>query len=135
MAAAHAANARPDDPLGALWHDCTVLREHRGDGHLIAVAAAGLNWPEPHLLQGDRVDPALQQYRGWDDDTWRRAAVRATGRDLQAVEALTDLLAAPAYASLDGDEQHRLADLLEPLARAASVQLPFPNAMGLPQVR
>jgi len=41
MAAAQAALPRPDDPLAALWHDCTVLREHRGDGHLAAVAVAG----------------------------------------------------------------------------------------------
>jgi len=42
-------------PLAALWHDCTVLREYRGDGHLAAVAVAGLVWPEPHLLQADVI--------------------------------------------------------------------------------
>lgn len=57
MAAAHRETPRPADPVGALWHDVTVLREHRGDGHLCAVAAAGLHWPEPHLLIGDRLDP------------------------------------------------------------------------------
>jgi len=54
MAAAQAGLPRPDEPLAALWHDCTVLREHRGDGHLAAVAAADLVWPEPHLLQGSQ---------------------------------------------------------------------------------
>ncbi len=33
MAAAHCAVPRPNDPWSALWHECTVLREYRGDGH------------------------------------------------------------------------------------------------------
>ena len=42
LAAAHRALPVPEDPVGMLWHCCTVLREHRGDGHLAAVATAGL---------------------------------------------------------------------------------------------
>jgi hypothetical protein len=132
MAAAQAALERPVEPLAALWHDCTVLREFRGDGHLAAVAVAGLVWPEPHLLQGSRVDPRLQEHRGWDDDTWRQAAERVRGRDLTEVETWTDELAAPAFAVLTRDERVELSRLLKPLARAAAVELPFPNAMGLP---
>jgi hypothetical protein len=132
MAAAQAGLPRPDEPLAALWHDCTVLREHRGDGHLAAVAAAGLVWPEPHLLQGEQVDKRQQQYRGWDDQTWQAAAERARGHDLGEVEALTDQLAAPAYQVLNKAERNELAVALDPLARAASQELPYPNAMGLP---
>jgi hypothetical protein len=132
MAAAQAAVARPVDPLAALWHDCTVLREHRGDGHLAAVAVAGLVWPEPHLLHGSAVDPRQQEHRGWDDESWRRAADRVRGRDLRAVEITTDRLAAPAYDVLAVNERRELVGLLEPLARAASLELPYPNAMGLP---
>lgn len=133
MAAAQAALPRPDDPLAALWHHCTVLREHRGDGHLASVAVAGLVWPEPHLLQRDRVDAQQQQHRGWDDQTWQDAANRVRGRDLREVEVLTDRLAAPAYSALDRAEDVELAQILEPLALAASRQLPYPNAMGLPR--
>lgn len=131
MAAAQAGLTRPADPLAALWHDCTVLREHRGDGHLAAVAVAGLQWPDPHLLQGTRVDVRQQQFRGWDDDAWQRAAERTCGRDLRGIEAMTDELAAPAYQVLDVAERAQLVALLEPLARAASAQIPYPNAMGL----
>ena len=133
MAAAQAALPRPDDPLAALWHDCTVLREHRGDGHLAAVAVVGLVWPEPHLLQGERVDADQQQHRGWDDQTWQDAAKRVRGRDLREVEVLTDRLAASAYSALDQAECVELAQILEPLAFAAGKQLPYPNAMGLPR--
>src|SRR5450759_1537060 len=31
----------PDEPLARLWHAATVLREHRGDGHVAALVAAG----------------------------------------------------------------------------------------------
>ena len=134
MAAAQVALPRPDDPWGSLWHDCTVLREHRGDGHLAALALHGFVWPEPHLLQGAAVDARQQEHRGWDDDTWQTAAQRVAGRDLREVEALTDELAAPAYAVLGDAGQQRLAEVLEPLARSASAALPYPNAMGLPPI-
>jgi hypothetical protein len=134
MAAAQAGLPRPEEPVAALWHDCTVLREHRGDGHLAAVAVAGLVWPEPHLLQGARVDERQQLYRGWDDETWKAAAERARGLDLDEVEALTDRLAAPAYEVLNQTEREELAVALRPLARAASRELPYPNAMGVPSL-
>lgn len=132
MAAAQADLPRPSDPLAALWHDCTVLREHRGDGHLAAIAATGLVWPEPHLLQGSQVDPRQQEYRGWDDRSWQHAAERVRRRNLREVETLTDTLAAPAYQVLNLAEQQQLAQLLEPVAHAVSSQIPYPNAMGLP---
>lgn len=133
LAAAHAALPRPHDALAALWHDCTVLREHRGDGHLAAVTAAGLRWPEPHLLAAERVDPRQQELRGWSDEQWRaaRERVRELPADLPAdLELQTDALAAQAYDGVDVDE---LVRQLEPLAAAvvAGGGLPFPNAMGL----
>ena len=133
MAAAQTGLQRPAEPHAALWHDCTVLREHRGDGHLAAVGLCGLVWPEPHLLPGRQVDADQQRYRGWDDLTWQRAAehVRGRGRDTVELEAVTDRLAAPAYEVLTAPEKVELARLLEPLARAASAALPYPNAMGL----
>jgi hypothetical protein len=34
---------RPDSPHGRLWRAAELVREHRGDGHLAAVAASGLD--------------------------------------------------------------------------------------------
>jgi len=104
MAAAHRQVARPDDPVSALWHDVTVLREHRGDGHLIAVATAGLVWPEPQLLITDRLDPAQQAHRGWTDEQWTTAASRIHHHDVAAIDDATDRLAAPAYDILTPQE-------------------------------
>ena len=131
MAAAHSAAPRPDDPLGGLWHDCTVLREFRGDGHLAAVLAAGLRWPEPHVLQGTKVDPRQQEYRGWDDASWERAVTRVRGRDLTTVEVTTDQLAAPSYEALLEPDLSILHQALTVLALRCSAAIPYPNAMGL----
>lgn len=43
LAAANAALPWPDAPHLVLWHAATVLREHRGDGHLAALADAELD--------------------------------------------------------------------------------------------
>lgn len=131
MAAAHRETPRPADPVGALWHDVTVLREHRGDGHLCAVAAAGLHWPEPHLLIGDRLDPDQQAHRGWSDQEWATAATSVCGRSPGEIDAATDRLAAPAYDTLSRTDRLTLASALVPLGQAAATELPFPNAMGL----
>lgn len=136
MAAAHLALPRPADPLAALWHDCTVLREHRGDGHLAAVAAAGLRWPVPHLLASDRVDPQQQAFRGWSDESWQAAATEVAALPAGLADQLeeqTDRLAARAYERVDAE---RLESLLAPLARAVTAGggVPFPNAMGLRQL-
>jgi hypothetical protein len=136
LAAAHRAAPRPDEPFAALWHDCTVLREHRGDGHLAAVTSSGLRWPVPHLLAAARVDARQQEHRGWSDDAWSRAAEQAAGlppETAERLEAATDVAAAPAYAAVD---RRRLEVLLARLAEPvqASGGIPFPNAMGLPRL-
>src|SRR4051794_35291889 len=41
--AGHAALAWPDEPHLVLWHAQTLLRECRGDGHIAALVAAGLD--------------------------------------------------------------------------------------------
>ena len=40
--AAHAALEWPAEPHLQLWHAATLLREHRGDGHIAALVQAGL---------------------------------------------------------------------------------------------
>src|SRR5438067_6345012 len=44
--AAHAALDWPHPPHVQLWHAASLLREHRGDGHIAALVLAGLSGPE-----------------------------------------------------------------------------------------
>jgi hypothetical protein len=144
LAAANAALPWPTDPLARLWHAATVLREHRGDGHVAALVDAELDGCQALVLRdalhGGREQ--LQPNRGWLDSEWDAAARALTQRGLldpegrataagealhQAVEDRTDRLA-----PLNTD-QTRLAQLLAPLAEAAEVFVPYPNPMGVPR--
>jgi hypothetical protein len=148
LAAANAALPWPDDPLDVLWQAATVLREHRGDGHVAALVTAGLDGCETLVwraaLDSDRQ--LLQPARGWTDDQWDQAARRLTERGwLDAAgqptaaaaaardeaEARTDALAAGPWLALGAPATDRLAELLRPLAQRAAGELPFPNPIGV----
>ena len=143
-----------DDPIAQLWQHCTTLREHRGDGHVIALAAVAVDGCEAHhlLVAEQHLPPELlRDNRGWNVEQWgdagrrlqRRGLLGAdgltdAGRRLRAhVEAVTDSLAlAPLTAAISEQGAEQLIELLTPasLAVAASGVLPFPNPMGLPQL-
>jgi uncharacterized protein YceH (UPF0502 family) len=143
-----------DDPVAQLWQCCTTLREHRGDGHVIALAASAVDGCEAHhlLVAEQRLPPELlRDNRGWTIDQWEQARRRLqrrglldadgltdTGRRLRTqVEALTDSLAlTPLIAALGEQAAEQLIELLTPAAQAvaASGVLPFPNPMGLPPI-
>ncbi|HET7278312.1 MAG TPA: hypothetical protein VFJ22_09560, partial [Dermatophilaceae bacterium] len=48
--AAHAGLVWPDDDLLALWHAATLVREHRGDGHVAVLTATGIGPVEATVL-------------------------------------------------------------------------------------
>jgi len=150
--AAYADLPWPDDPHLVLWQAATLVREHRGDGHVAALVAGGIDGCEAHALMvaaGRIRREALQPHRGWTDEEWDGAlarlrargwldavgAVTAAGREARAgVEALTDRLAAAPWDHLGAESTARLAALLAPLVEridAAGV-IPYPNPMGLP---
>ncbi|MGW6512889.1 SCO6745 family protein, partial [Streptomyces niveus] len=58
--AAHADLPVPEQPHLAYWHASTLLREHRGDGHLAALLSAGLDPVEAlvsHTATGKGMSP------------------------------------------------------------------------------
>jgi hypothetical protein len=152
-----AANRRvtlPDDPVASLWQLCTSLREQRGDGHVAALTAAGLDGIEAHVLialeRGS--DPEdLQRTRGWTADDWARAVERCRARLLvdadgnlgdsghalrHDLEATTDRLAMAPWNDLaDSDRDHLIATL-SPAAEAVSASgvIRYPNPIGLPPI-
>lgn len=140
LAAAHAALPRPDEPLPALWWAATALRELRGDVHLAVLAEYDLPWPMPHLLLDSlgRLDPQQREYRGFSEQEWEHARTELRARGLLGTAAAHEL-AEEIDARTDARTASRLGDvddlvtLLTPIARGGAAELPFPNAIGLPQ--
>ncbi|MGK5685599.1 SCO6745 family protein [Actinoplanes sp. URMC 104] len=150
LAAAHAGLPWPEEPVARLWHAATVLREHRGDGHVAALLTAGVDGCESLVwrvsLDGGRLREVTQPARGWTDEQWRDAGRRlrergwidadgtatAAGRDAYAqVEELTDRLAAGPWRRLGGAATQRCARLLTPLAERAWRVVPDDNPIPL----
>jgi hypothetical protein len=149
LAAPNALLPVPAEPLPRLWHAATVLREHRGDGHVAALVAAGIDGCEALVLRAgmDLSREMLQPIRGWADADWERAAARLADRGWlgpdgrvtaagaaahRAVEDATDLAAARPWARLGPAGVGELLALLTPVARACAAALPYPNPVGVP---
>lgn len=120
----------PDAPHLRLWHAATLLREHRGDGHLVALLGAGLDPVEAlvsHTATGKGMTPDWNlTTRGWRRADWDAAVERLRGRGLldadselteagtalrEALEDETDRLDAAPYAHLGADGVARLTEL------------------------
>ncbi|NEK59877.1 hypothetical protein GCU56_18645 [Geodermatophilus sabuli] len=119
----------PEEPVLALWHGATLLREHRGDGHVGALLRHGLSGLEAlvtHTVTGRGfTDAAAKATRGWSDEEWSTACARLAGRGLlddggltaagrelrAAVEAETDELAAAPWQHLGPERTARVMAL------------------------
>ena len=93
--AAHADLDWPDAPHLVMWHALTLLREHRGDGHIAALNSAGLSGIEAlvtHSASGKGFLAAFAQAsRGWSQQEWDATVSELAARDLVVDEcALTE---------------------------------------------
>ena len=134
MYAALRATPIPDDLVARLFHAASLLREHRGDGHIAALMVEGIGRLQAHVLLSLGMNlpaekfgrihhlPAAQiaavidgmRDRGLiGDDGWLSEQGRAVK---QRVESLTDQLAAKPYDSLEPAELDELITALQPLA-------------------
>ncbi len=121
--AGHADLSWPDAPHVVLWHGLSLLREHRGDGHVAALLAAGLSGIEAlvtHTATGQGFLPGFaRSSRAWSEQEWDATTEDLTARGLLAadgkltpagqelrahVEAETDRMAAAPWQHL-GDER------------------------------
>ena len=127
----------PDEVVARLFHAASLLREHRGDGHIAALMVEGVGGLEAHVLLALDMDmpaekfgrihhlPAAQLAAVIDgmrdrgligDDGWLSEQGRAVK---QRVEALTDDLAAKPYEVLEPDELDELDGRPRAARRAA----------------
>jgi len=153
LAAAWAGVPRPADPVGSLWLAATVLREHRGDGHVLAAVAHGLRGLDAtvtFVATGAISRELVQQSRGWTDEDWAQSCRRLAARGLldsrgrltktggalrREVEELTDRLAAAPVERLGSTGVERAIALATPVSRHLmdTGVVPLLNPVGAPR--
>nr|WP_257901442.1 hypothetical protein [Saccharothrix obliqua] len=148
--AAHAELEWPKAPHMVLWHAITLLREHRGDGHLAALLNHGLGGLAAIITDGATGNGLLareetQALRGWSGEQWDVEAAALTERGLldddgvlteagravrAAVEEDTNTAAAEPYRALGVADSERLRRLCLPLSRVVLDAGVLPGGAG-----
>ena len=135
MYAALRALPMPEEPVARLFRAASLLREHRGDGHIAALMAEGVGGLEAHVLLAldmgipatsfgrihhlpseklsDLVEGMKDRGLVEDETTFTPAGRQVKDR----VETLTDELAVAPYEILGPGELDELIAALEPLAQ------------------
>lgn len=135
----------PEQPHLAYWHAATLLREHRGDGHLATLLAAGLDPVEAlasHTATGKGMSPRwVLATRGWRRTDWENATERLRGRGLldgegelteagvalrAELEVATDRMDAAPYEHLGAEGVARLTELARGFLLTAASAGAFP---------
>jgi hypothetical protein len=149
--AANLALPWPDDPLAALWHAVTLLREQRGDAHVAVLTAAGISGRESNVLHaaaGGVPRDFIARTRDYDEAAWHHHEQRLAERGLldgngsltvageelkEHIESATDTLALSALDALSDDEVEALFQALTPITRAvvAGGDVPAVTPMNL----
>ncbi len=149
LAAANAALPVEDSPYRRVWQAATTLREHRGDGHVIALVSLGISGITTLLLRSgvDLDAGAMRRARGWSDDEWNAEVVRLVDRGLlrddrtttpaglellAEAERVTNRLALGLWSHLDDAELLDVARALAPVATPVGALYPRPNPIGIP---
>ncbi|WP_438290213.1 SCO6745 family protein [Streptomyces sp. HUAS TT7] len=143
--AAHADLPVPEEPHLAYWHATTLLREHRGDGHLTALLDLALDPLEAlvsHTATGKGMARKwVMATRGWEQSDWDAAAGRLRERGLldgegelteagvalrADLEDRTDRLDLAPYELLGAQGVARLTELAKGFLVAAALAGGFP---------
>lgn len=149
--AAHAALEWPIEPHLALWHAATLLREFRGDGHVLVLASERIDGCEANVLAavaGSVTAEEQRLARGWSNEEWRQASQRLADRGLvdggggltrkgadlrNHIETRTDELALPPFEAVGETAcnrlEHALRELFSSIAEGGGVR--YPNPIGL----
>jgi hypothetical protein len=144
--AAHAELPWPEDDLLALWHAATLVREHRGDGHVSLLQAAGLDPVEATVLGGLHASSTrfLRKTRGWSEEEYVAATDRLHGRGWldaeggftdegrarrQRLEDDTDRLAVEGWAAVGAARTARLHELVRPLREQVLASGTLPRSL------
>lgn len=142
----------PDEQHLVLWHACTLLREHRGDSHNLALAAVEVDGVECHVLMagtghGNRA--SILPIRGWTDDEWSNAVHRLRQRGWahpdgsltdegraarRDIENHTSRLSAEPCRRLGATAVDELRSVMEPLVKFLHEQVGVPTQWPPPHL-
>ncbi len=129
LSAALADQPWPEGEAMRLWHATTIWREYRGDSHNIALASAGIDGVECHVLMsaaGHGNQPTIAAIRGWNLEEWQAATERLQARGVldkdssftnfgsrfrDDLESTTDRLSADPVNNLGPERAARLYEL------------------------
>ncbi|WP_308252128.1 hypothetical protein [Pseudonocardia sp. KRD291] len=147
LAAGHLDLAWPDAPHLVLWHALSILREHRGDGHVALLVEAELSGLEALLTAtatGTGFVPGFARAsRGWSREQWAAGIAGLRERGLLDPDAELELTAAgeklrdrieddthrlggPPWSALGAEGAARLGELGAGLVRTALTNGAFP---------
>jgi hypothetical protein len=137
----------PDTPWGALWRAVDSVREHRGDSHIAAWIAAGLDPVEAGLLTEVYYGMPTKRYhrgRGWTERALDAGLDRLRERKLiegdpvrltvegrafrESIETATDIQQRPIREAI-GDDFDELMAIIEPWAGAIVGDRGFPTSV------
>lgn len=135
----------PGDPVGDLWRSADILREHRGDSHVLAWTAMHVSPVEINLLTELWWHQPIGGYvrtRGWAADEiaagieslrqrgfidGEPAAFTPAGEQLRSmIEEMTDAGETEVVAAL-GDDAEELIELLAPFTNAVLEAKGYPR--------
>ena len=133
----------PATPIGDLWRACDLVREHRGDSHIIAWVAHGLDPIQANITTELWWRLPLRSYvrtRGWSEDEIDDAVERLHDQGLvkgdtfttegealrAAIELCTDRQERPIVEAL-GDDAEELLGLLTPMTDAVIAAKGYPR--------
>ena len=140
--AGHASLPWPEPEHLQLWHAATLLREHRGDGHIAALVLSGLSGLEAsvsYVAYGSAFNEELQRKtRGYSEQEWEQTKVDLQQQGIftadnqfteqgrkqrDEIEEQTDLAARTPYEHLGEERTQRLIELVRPWARSITKQI------------
>jgi hypothetical protein len=148
LAAAYLDLEWPAEPHLVLWHAMTILREHRGDGHIAQLLDAELDGLEALVsftaTGRGFVVPFAMASRGWSQEQWDGAVARLAERGVltaegaltddgaalrKRIEVDTDRLGADPWSRLGAADAARLGEIGRTLVRALLAAGCFPEGV------
>lgn len=114
LAAGHLDVAWPAAPHLVLWHALSILREHRGDGHIALLVEAGLSGLEA-LLTATATGTGFttrfaRSNRGWTITEWNDGVARLAERGLLEHAAPSDEPVTPVLTEAGSALRKRIED-------------------------